>query len=113
MGISTTKLGDRSSVLTIANAMAAHSGNYTCVATNAAGSASYTAAVHVNGIGFEYKWLACLWEPVFSFISKIIAIIRMIALTHWSILVKHSIIVRSEFISKSPKFMYDGLEKTY
>lgn len=51
MGITTTKLGDRSSVLTIGSAMAAHSGNYTCTATNAAGSTSYTAPVHVNGTG--------------------------------------------------------------
>lgn len=52
MGISTTKLGERSSVLTINSAMAAHSGNYTCTATNNAGSTSYTATVHVNGIAF-------------------------------------------------------------
>lgn len=49
MGISITQLGDRSSVLTIANAMAAHSGNYMCTATNAAGSTSHTATVHING----------------------------------------------------------------
>lgn len=49
MGISTTKLGERSSVLTIASAMAAHSGNYTCTASNPAGANSYTATVHVNG----------------------------------------------------------------
>ncbi|KAG8244654.1 hypothetical protein J6590_017599 [Homalodisca vitripennis] len=48
MGISTTKLGDRSSVLTISSAMAAHSGNYTCTASNAAGVTTYTATVHVN-----------------------------------------------------------------
>lgn len=49
MGITTTKIGDRSSVLTITSVMAAHSGNYTCMAQNAAGTASYTAMVHVNG----------------------------------------------------------------
>jgi len=49
MGITTTKIGDRSSILTITSVMAAHSGNYTCMAQNAAGAASYTAMVHVNG----------------------------------------------------------------
>lgn len=63
MGISTTKLGDRSSVLTIASAMAAHSGNYTCTATNAAGSTSYTATVHINGIG-SLPLHCCLWDIV-------------------------------------------------
>lgn len=49
MGITTTKVGDRSSILTIVSVMAAHSGNYTCTAQNVAGTASYTAMVHVNG----------------------------------------------------------------
>ncbi|KAF6210674.1 hypothetical protein GE061_013781 [Apolygus lucorum] len=48
MGIETTKLGDRSSVLSITSAMAAHTGNYTCTASNRAGSTSYTTALHVN-----------------------------------------------------------------
>lgn len=49
MGISTTKIGDRTSLLTISSAMAAHNGNYTCTASNAAGNVSHTATVHVNG----------------------------------------------------------------
>jgi hypothetical protein len=49
MGITTTKVGDRSSILTIISVMAAHSGNYTCTAQNVAGTASYTAMIHVNG----------------------------------------------------------------
>jgi hypothetical protein len=56
MGITTTKIGDRTSLLTIASAMAAHSGNYTCTAANAAGSTSYVAAIHVNGT-ILYIWL--------------------------------------------------------
>lgn len=56
MGIMTTKVGDRSSILSITSAMAAHSGNYTCSAQNPAGISSYTAAVHVNG------------TPLFSFL---------------------------------------------
>lgn len=50
MGITTTKISDRSSLLTISSVMAAHNGNYTCTATNAAGSASHTTPLHVNGI---------------------------------------------------------------
>jgi hypothetical protein len=49
MGIATTKIGDRTSLLTISSVMAGHSGNYTCTARNAAGSISYTTSVHVNG----------------------------------------------------------------
>lgn len=49
MGIETMKIGDRSSILSIGSAMAAHSGNYTCTATNPAGSASYTTSIFVNG----------------------------------------------------------------
>lgn len=50
LGITTTKMGDRTSFLTIPSVVAAHNGNYTCIATNAAGSTSHTAAIHVNGI---------------------------------------------------------------
>ncbi|XP_014244429.1 Down syndrome cell adhesion molecule-like protein Dscam2 isoform X5 [Cimex lectularius] len=48
LGIITTKLGDRSSILTITSAMAAHTGNYTCTATNNAGSTSYTTSILVH-----------------------------------------------------------------
>lgn len=47
--ITTTLLGDRSSILTIVSAKAVHSGNYTCSATNTAGSVNHTATVHING----------------------------------------------------------------
>lgn len=49
MGITTTKIGDRTSLLTIASAMAAHNGNYTCTASNAAGNTSHTATIRING----------------------------------------------------------------
>jgi hypothetical protein len=49
MGITTTKIGDRTSLLTISSVMAGHSGNFTCTAQNTAGSISHTATVHVNG----------------------------------------------------------------
>ncbi|RZF38601.1 hypothetical protein LSTR_LSTR010934 [Laodelphax striatellus] len=48
LGISTAKFSERSSILTIASAMAAHTGNYTCSASNQAGTASFTATVLVN-----------------------------------------------------------------
>uniref|UniRef100_T1HSN2 Ig-like domain-containing protein n=1 Tax=Rhodnius prolixus TaxID=13249 RepID=T1HSN2_RHOPR len=49
MGMSTTRIGDRTSLLTIESLMAAHSGNYTCTAENSAGSASFTANLLVSG----------------------------------------------------------------
>jgi hypothetical protein len=56
MGIATTKIGDRTSLLTISSVMAGHSGNYTCTAHNAAGSVSYTTTVHVNGtVSHHYR----------------------------------------------------------
>ena len=50
LGISTTKVGDRSSILTISSAMAGHSGNYTCTASNPVSTVSYTAILNVKGI---------------------------------------------------------------
>lgn len=50
MGVKTTSLGDRVSVLDIPNAMGANSGNYTCTATNRAGTTSHTALFEVIGI---------------------------------------------------------------
>lgn len=50
LGITTQKLGDRSSVLTISNVLAHHNGEYTCIAKNGAGVVNYTASVHINGI---------------------------------------------------------------
>lgn len=50
MGISTTKVGPRSSVLQIDSVTAAHSGEYTCTAKNAVGSQSYSAHLEVLGI---------------------------------------------------------------
>lgn len=55
LGITTTRVGDRTSFLSIASAMAAHNGNYTCTASNQAGTTSYTAAVHVNGINYIFN----------------------------------------------------------
>ena len=49
MGISTTKLGPRSSILQIEAVAAGHSGDYTCIAKNAAGSQNFTANLRVSG----------------------------------------------------------------
>ena len=47
--ISTTLLGTRTSMLTIQSVGYRHSGDYTCVATNQAGSSSSSANLKVNG----------------------------------------------------------------
>lgn len=49
MGMSTSRIGDRTSLLTINPVMAAHSGNYTCTAENSAGVAEYTSTLFVSG----------------------------------------------------------------
>lgn len=48
-GIETTKIGSRSSVLNIDSVSADHSGNYTCIARNAAAVRNYTATLSVYG----------------------------------------------------------------
>lgn len=50
MGVTTTKISDRSNLLIISSVMATHSGSYTCSAVNAAGRTQYTVSIHVNGI---------------------------------------------------------------
>ena len=47
--ISTTLLGTRTSMLTIQSVGYRHSGDYTCVANNQAGSSSSSASLKVNG----------------------------------------------------------------
>lgn len=49
-GVSTTQLGPRTSLLTISSATARHSGNYTCLAENAAGVAMFSVPLVVHGI---------------------------------------------------------------
>lgn len=49
LGVLTSKIGDRISLLTINSVKAVNSGNYTCIATNAAGHSSITAELFVNG----------------------------------------------------------------
>ncbi|XP_014244458.1 Down syndrome cell adhesion molecule-like protein Dscam2 isoform X24 [Cimex lectularius] len=48
MGMSTSRIGEKTSLLTIDSLMAAHSGNYTCSAENGAGVSTYTATLFVS-----------------------------------------------------------------
>lgn len=49
-GVYTGKLGKRMSSLSIESVGADHSGDYTCSATNTAGSTNFTTTLSVNGI---------------------------------------------------------------
>lgn len=49
LGVLTNKIGDRISLLTIPSVKDQNSGDYTCVAENAAGISNYTARLYVNG----------------------------------------------------------------
>lgn len=55
LGVKTTTLSERVSVLDIPNALGPNSGNYTCTATNKAGTATHTALLNV--IGTRSLWL--------------------------------------------------------
>lgn len=48
-GILTSNLGTRTSILMISAVRHEHRGSYTCLATNAAGSASSSAELNING----------------------------------------------------------------
>ena len=49
MGVLVLRAGSRTSFLSIESVGAAHSGEYTCTATNAVGEASHTARLTVKG----------------------------------------------------------------
>lgn len=48
-GVYVLKIGSRTSILTIESVRSYHGGNYTCMAENSAGNASFTAHLAVNG----------------------------------------------------------------
>lgn len=49
LGITTVKNGKRVSSLTVDNVDASHSGMYTCMASNLAGSTNFSTSLSVNG----------------------------------------------------------------
>lgn len=49
-GVTIGRMGVRASSLTIDSVTAEHSGEYTCMASNLAGSANFSASLAVNGI---------------------------------------------------------------
>ena len=53
--LSTTMLGRRTSMLTIAVISYRHMGTYTCRATNPAGTVTYSAELRVNGIQKQFR----------------------------------------------------------
>lgn len=57
LGLSTTMLGTRTSMLTISEVNYRHTGTYTCRATNPAGSITHSASLTVNG-NCKQKWKA-------------------------------------------------------
>lgn len=55
--ISIVKANRKISMLSIDSARANHAGNYTCVTSNPAGSASHTTTLYVNGILTTFRML--------------------------------------------------------
>lgn len=55
LNILTSKLGDRSSFLTVPSVTADNSGNYSCVAMNEAGEYTHTAMLNVLGMLLQCK----------------------------------------------------------
>ncbi len=49
LGISTTNIGSRTSILIIPSVSHRHRGNYTCKASNPAGHVAFTTKLRVNG----------------------------------------------------------------
>lgn len=49
LGVTKTQIGDRTSLLMISPVLGTHAGNYTCMASNIAGSVNHTVTVRVNG----------------------------------------------------------------
>lgn len=63
LGISTTRVGPRSTVLQIDSVTAAHSGEYTCTAKNSVGSQSVSAHLEVLGIVMNSKSITISFHP--------------------------------------------------
>ena len=55
-GIAITNIGKRMSMLVIDQVRSSHQGNYTCRATNPAGTRSHTAQLNVNGRNYYFRY---------------------------------------------------------
>lgn len=53
-GITVSKIGHKSSTISIDSVASIHTGVYTCLAVNRAGHANYSAELSVNGISTNY-----------------------------------------------------------
>lgn len=58
-GVTVGQINKRISTLSIESAGAEHSGKYTCVAENAAGTTSYSSILNINGI-FLNPFIKCI-----------------------------------------------------
>lgn len=67
-GITTVKAGKRNQLLDIESVSAEHSGNFTCIAKNKAGTVSYTTDLHVNGTRCD---VLCI-SIIFNFPNEIL-----------------------------------------
>lgn len=84
LGILTTKMTSRTSFLSIAAATASHSGNYTCVAANSAGSTNHSTVLNVHG---QFNLLIA---SLMSSYVKYITAIRCVQACEWNQHVFHS-----------------------
>lgn len=69
--IVTAKVNEKTSLLTIYSVTGRHSGNYTCIASNAAGVSQHTAYLHVNGICTYNIMLNLHFQPCLFFFLHI------------------------------------------
>lgn len=66
-GITVTKIGHKSSSMSIDSVASVHTGVYTCLATNQAGHANYSAELAVNGIFLLFNYIALFALPYLYF----------------------------------------------
>lgn len=67
--VTVTKMGDRVTMLSIDSLTADHAGNYTCIASNAAATATHTAELHINGSVSKSSLFNSLKYILFSYHS--------------------------------------------
>lgn len=62
LGVTISKMGSRSSVLTIESVKHFNAGNYTCYGKNKAGVTNYTAELIVNGLKCSQLYIKCSFK---------------------------------------------------